>query len=84
MDTIDNKCPACGKTAQDSQIDLIDVNALTEEEFYADKAANSQTRLDICKSCPELVGPLNNCTQCGCFMNIKVRIYSASCPLGKW
>lgn len=58
--------------------------AETEEEFYANKAARSQERLDICKTCPELFGPLNNCRQCGCFMNIKVRIYSSTCPLGKW
>ena len=52
--------------------------------FYINKSKHSQERLDICKACPELIGPLNNCLQCGCFMNIKVRIYESTCPLGKW
>lgn len=60
------------------------VAAETEDEFYLNKETRSEERLAICKECPELVGPLNNCRQCGCFMNIKVRIYSATCPLGKW
>lgn len=56
----------------------------TELDFLLDKETRSQQRLSICKTCPELFGPLNNCRQCGCFMNIKVRIYSSTCPLGKW
>lgn len=56
----------------------------TADEFYLNKTQRSQERLDICRSCPELIGPLNNCRQCGCFMNIKVRIYESTCPLGKW
>jgi len=57
---------------------------VTEEAFYASKETNAAARLDICKSCPELFTLTNSCKQCGCFMNIKVRIYSAECPLGKW
>jgi hypothetical protein len=77
----------------------VDVNALSvvtnesvigpsEEEkefdFLMNKESNSASRLDICKGCPELITPVNMCKQCKCFMNIKVRIYSAACPLGKW
>lgn len=57
---------------------------LSEVEFNLDKENYAQQRLEICKQCPNLVGPLNNCLECGCFMNIKVRIYSANCPIGKW
>lgn len=45
---------------------------------------DSNSRLDICKSCPELITVVNQCKQCGCFMNIKTKLESARCPLGKW
>jgi hypothetical protein len=77
MDTINNNC--CSDTVEPAAVESI----ITEEEFLLDKETMSQQRLDICKSCPELRA-LNNCRQCGCFMNIKVRIYSATCPIGKW
>jgi hypothetical protein len=55
----------------------------SEEEFLLNKQSRSEQRMEVCKQCPELRA-LNNCRQCGCFMNIKTRIYSAICPLGKW
>lgn len=69
--------------------DAITVTELTAQEleqeltFYLNKESRSAERMDICKTCPEL-GALNRCSQCGCFMNIKTRIYSSQCPLGKW
>lgn len=69
----------CGKTVEIESSNTVE----TPEEFYLNKESKSQQRLDICKSCPELK-TLNVCGQCGCFMNIKTRIYWASCPLGKW
>ena len=43
----------------------------------------AKQRYDICKECPEL-SKLKFCGQCGCFMPLKVRIGSVSCPLKKW
>lgn len=43
-----------------------------------------QTRLEICKQCPRLFKPTMQCKECKCFMRIKTRIKSASCPIGKW
>lgn len=40
-------------------------------------------RIEECKKCPELTR-FRTCNQCGCFMPVKTRIKSASCPLGKW
>jgi hypothetical protein len=80
MDTINNDC--CSDTADTEDTAAVE-SIITEEEFLLDKETMSQQRLDICKGCPELRA-LNNCRQCGCFMNIKVRIYSATCPLGLW
>ena len=64
-------------------IQLEEVTVETETDFLLNKESRSEERLSICKQCPELRA-LNNCRQCGCFMNIKTRIYSAVCPLGKW
>jgi len=44
----------------------------------------STNRLDICKSCPELIKPTSQCKKCGCFMTAKTKLALATCPLGKW
>jgi len=41
-------------------------------------------RLDICNDCPSLFRPTWTCKECGCFMKIKARLESSTCPLGKW
>lgn len=41
-------------------------------------------RLQICRECPRLFKPTMQCKECGCFMRIKTRLKSASCPIGKW
>ncbi len=43
----------------------------------------AKQRYDICKSCPEF-SSLKFCGKCGCFMPLKVRIESVSCPINKW
>lgn len=43
-----------------------------------------KNRLDICKQCPRLFKPTLQCKECGCFMRIKTRIKSQTCPIGKW
>jgi len=44
----------------------------------------SSERFSICKACPELITPINQCKKCGCFMNLKTSLKIAKCPLGKW
>jgi hypothetical protein len=41
-------------------------------------------RLDLCKSCPELIKLTTQCKQCGCFMGVKTKLSIAACPIGKW
>ena len=41
-------------------------------------------RMDICRSCPELIKLTTQCKKCGCFMNLKTKIEAAKCPIGKW
>lgn len=44
----------------------------------------TKKRLEICRSCDRLFKPTFQCKECGCFMKIKTRIESQSCPIGKW
>tara|TARA_Y100000034_G_scaffold71355_1_gene86081 strand:- start:219 stop:635 length:417 start_codon:yes stop_codon:yes gene_type:complete len=53
----------------------------------------AERRWDICKECPKLLYDQENpdtgkvdgrCTECGCFMNIKVHYAVAHCPIDKW
>jgi hypothetical protein len=51
--------------------------------FSYDPAAESKAKLEICTSCDKLTSSFK-CTECGCFMKIKVNIPSTKCPIGKW
>ena len=53
----------------------------------------AEQRWEICKGCPYLkydeTNPDTNkkdgrCTECGCFMNVKVHYATAECPINKW
>jgi len=67
----------CGQT--------VEATTAVEDQvtFLLNKETRSEQRMAVCQSCPEL-GALNRCGQCGCFMTIKTRIYSAKCPFGLW
>lgn len=41
-------------------------------------------RLAICLECPRLIKATKQCKECGCFMDVKARLFDADCPLGKW
>ena len=53
------------------------------KSFFVDDAMY-QERLGICKACPQLFKPTTSCKRCGCFMKIKAKIGSSSCPDKKW
>lgn len=40
-------------------------------------------RMDICRSCPNLVFK-TNCKLCGCFVDAKTNYKAESCPVKKW
>ena len=53
----------------------------------------AQKRWDICMGCDRLLYDETNpdtgkidgrCTECGCFMNVKVHYAVAKCPIDKW
>lgn len=75
----------CPETQVEPQVEFEIVDpAQLELDFLINKETNSQNRLAICKTCPELIGHINVCKQCGCLMNIKTRIFTSACPLNKW
>lgn len=74
----------CGKATLVVAEPIIEIQKPTEIEFLKNKETNAAARLEVCRGCEHLTGILNNCKLCGCFMNIKVRIYSAKCPADKW
>lgn len=39
------------------------------------------TRMSLCMDCPELIRSTKQCRQCGCFMNMKVKLENATCPI---
>ena len=56
---------------------------LLNKNNYIEKV-ESDKRMDICLSCPELIKLTQTCKKCGCFMKAKTRLAEASCPIGKW
>lgn len=44
----------------------------------------AEQRLEICKTCPEIISLTTQCKKCGCFMAVKTKLESATCPLSKW
>ncbi len=56
---------------------------LLDKENYIEESL-AKERLDICKSCPELIKLTTQCKKCGCFMSAKTKLKQATCPLGKW
>ena len=41
-------------------------------------------RLAICKACEHYFSPTGTCKKCGCFMRVKAKIASLSCPKKMW
>ena len=43
-----------------------------------------ESRMKICRACPELWAPTEQCKKCGCFMSLKAKLDAAKCPIDKW
>lgn len=55
-----------------------------EKENNTDNENWRWERASICNNCDRLFKPTWTCRECGCFMKIKTKIFSAHCPLHKW
>jgi hypothetical protein len=49
---------------------------VSEEDF--------EKRMSICKKCDRYDESQSRCMECGCFMLLKARLGTESCPLYKW
>lgn len=43
-----------------------------------------EERLAICHACEFFNKEMNRCGKCGCFLNVKAKWKSSSCPISKW
>lgn len=74
------------KNAISSGIDYI------KSGFKNSDEEEKQRRMEICTGntekgipqCPSYDKEQNRCRECGCFLNLKTRMESGSCPLGRW
>lgn len=55
---------------------------LNKANYIDEESANA--RLEICEVCPSLLKLTHQCKECGCFMKLKVKLATATCPLSKW
>lgn len=44
--------------------------------------SKQESRINQCVTCSDFIE--GRCNKCGCFMNVKVRLEAAKCPVGKW
>jgi hypothetical protein len=56
---------------------------LLNKDNYIDQKIADQ-RFSICLECPRLIKKTKQCRECGCFMELKTKLYNAYCPIGKW
>lgn len=52
------------------------INVVDRETYLA--------RMEICNSCEHLFTLTKTCKKCGCFMTIKSKLQSSTCPVDKW
>lgn len=50
---------------------------------FADKET-TEKRMNECLNCEFLIPAQSRCSKCGCFMNMKTRLQTSKCPIGKW
>lgn len=80
-------CPECETKSYLSSMemtpDLVEEMALSEEisDFIGEETYRK--RLEICHTCPSLIGGMT-CKNCGCFVQFRARHISSSCIEGKW
>jgi len=67
---------AAGALCAEAKAILKSAAAVTPEE--------SARRMEICEQCEFFKADEARCTQCGCYMKVKTKFRTASCPKGKW
>lgn len=44
----------------------------------------AQQRLSICGECEFFISAEKRCGKCGCYMEVKAKMATTKCPIGKW
>ena len=63
-------------------IDLLKKKASNSNWFAPHKII--EARLAICKECEFFIHKTSQCKKCMCFMKLKARIQTVTCPIDKW
>lgn len=70
------------KLALQTASDVIET-AWKEKTFKADdKIVDERNR--TCELCEDFVDHSRKCRVCGCYMDLKMRLVAAKCPIDKW
>lgn len=64
-------------------------NGVTPLDLFRSSTPKSSTELSdsrysICEQCDKFLSMTKQCKECGCFMQLKVKLAEAQCPIGKW
>lgn len=79
-------CSSCGKAGTQSAAQMARSLAREMARFARSgfkTARDYQKRLAVCEACAEFIAG-RRCRICGCFMDVKARMATTDCPLGKW
>lgn len=57
---------------------------MNKKEINLDDNRPAIDRMKMCLQCEHFFKPTRQCTKCGCFMPVKVRLKNSSCPVKKW
>lgn len=57
--------------------------AIENDEIFSSDLEKKR-RYDICQACEFFEAQSKRCEKCGCFMEYKVGITAAQCPVNKW
>lgn len=78
----DDKFPSISEQGKNIIKTVFDVVSQPTDMFAPEE--KQVERMSVCKECEYYSKRQNRCKQCGCFLTVKVKFNSATCPVGKW
>ena len=60
----------------------VEIASWMKSGFHIANEEIQQKRQNVCDSCEFYIN--RRCGKCGCFMDIKIKLQTSSCPEGKW
>ncbi len=81
----------CNCKNEQSQNSIFNSLGSAINDFVNGNFADEETikkRYDTCIDCENLIKheamPPGNCSKCGCFVYLKIKMKNQQCPVGKW